>query len=131
MQKEVVLASIIGPIYLVYGLSVLLHAKQWKKWVAWLEKDHFAFFPLAMILMVFGLILVNAYNIWDWNAFVIITLTGWVILFKAVFYFLAPGSWVKAVLHWKALRHDGYYYVAGGLVAFLGASLMYCGYFGR
>jgi hypothetical protein len=129
MQKEVVLASIIGPIYLVYGLSVLLYAKQWKKVVAWLEKDHFAFFPLAMISLIFGLILVNAYNIWDWNPFVVITLTGWVLILKAVFYFLAPGSWIQAVLHWKLLRHIGYYYFAGAVVAILGGTLMYCGYF--
>ena len=131
MQKEVVLASIIGPIYLVYGLSVLLHAKQWKKVVAWLEKEHFAFLPLAMVLLIFGLILVNAYNIWDWNAFVIISLTGWAILLKSVFYFLAPGSWIKAVLRWKAALHNGYYYFAGAFLSVLGASLMYCGYFGR
>jgi hypothetical protein len=131
MEKEVVLASIIGPVYLVYGLSVLIYAKQWKKLVAWLEKDHFAFFPLAMILLIFGMILVNAYNIWDWNVFMIISLTGWVILFKAVFYFLAPGSWITAVLRWTVLRHDGFYRFAGAFIAILGASLMYCGYFQR
>ena len=130
MEKEVALASIIGPVYLVYGLSVLIYAKQWKKLVAWLEKDHFAFFPLAMVLLIFGLILVNAYNIWDWNVFVIISMTGWAMLFKAIFYFLAPGSWIKAVLRWKMLRHDGYYRFAGAIVTAMGAALMYNVYFG-
>lgn len=129
MQKEVVLASIIGPIYLVYGLSVFLYAKQWKKVVAGLEKDHFAFLPMAMIGLIFGLILVNAYNIWDWNVFLIITLTGWSLILKSAFYFLAPGSWIKAVLHWKVLAHTGTYYFAGAVVAIFGGSLIYCGYF--
>jgi len=130
MEKEVALASIIGPVYLVYGLSVLIYAKQWKKLVAWLEKDHFAFFPLAMVLLIFGLILVNAYNIWDWNVFVIISLTGWAILLKAVFYFLAPGSWIKAILQWRVLAHTGYYYFAGAIVTAMGTALMVNVYFG-
>jgi len=131
MQKEVVLASIIGPIYLVYGLSVFLYAKQWKKIAAWLERDHFAFLPMAMMSLIFGLILVNAYNIWDWNAYVIITLTGWSLILKSVFYFLAPGSWIKAVLRWKLLAHTGYYYFAGAVIAILGGSLVYCGFFAK
>lgn len=128
MQKEVVLAGIIGPIYLIYGLSVLIYAKQWRKVVASFEKDHFAFLPMAMICLIFGLILVNAYNIWDWNAFLIITLTGWALLAKGAFYFLAPGTWIKAIMRWKMLTHVGYYYFSGAVVAALGATLVYCGY---
>jgi len=125
------LACIIGPFYLVYGLSIFIYARQWKKIMAWLERDHFAFLPLAMGGLIFGLILVNAYNIWDWNAFVIITLTGWAILFKAIFYFLAPGRWITALLRWSALMHLYYYYFAGALLTAMGAALVWYGYFGR
>jgi uncharacterized protein YjeT (DUF2065 family) len=113
----------------VYGLSVFLHARQWKKIAAWLEKDHFAFLPMAMMSLVFGLVLVNAYNIWDWNVFTIITLTGWSLILKSMFYFLAPGSWTKSVLRWRVLAHVGYYHFAGAVVATLGGYLSYCSYF--
>jgi hypothetical protein len=131
MQKEMALACIIGPFYLVYGLSILMYPRQWKKVVAWLEKDHFAFLPLAMLGLIFGLILVNAYNIWDWNVFVIITVTGWAILFKAAFYFLAPGKWITALLRWRALAHLSYYYFAGAVLTAMGGALAYYGYFGK
>jgi len=131
MEKEIALACIVGPVYLVYGLSVLIYARQWKKAVAWLEKDHFAFLPIALPSLVFGLILVNAYNIWDWTPFVLITLTGWILVIKPTFYFLAPGSWTTAIFHWKFLWHNAYYRFAGAVMAAVGALLMWYGYCGR
>ncbi len=123
-----ILAGIIGPIFLVYGLSVLIHAKQWGKLTASIKKDHCAVFPVAMMSLIFGLILVNAYNIWDWNAFLIITLTGWVLLAKGIFYFLAPESWNRAILRWKWLSHVSYRHFSGAAIATLGATLVYYGY---
>jgi uncharacterized protein YjeT (DUF2065 family) len=131
MQKEVVLACIVGPILLVYGLSILIYAKQWKKVAAWMEKDHFGMLPMAFLCLAFGLILVNAYNIWDGNVFLLITLTGWALILKSVFFFLAPASWIRAVLQLKILIHPWIYRVAGAVLAVMGAALMVTGYWAR
>jgi len=131
MQKELVLACIVGPLYLVYGLSVLLYAKQWKKIAAAFERDHFAFLPIAMVGLLFGLILVCAYNIWEWNPFVVITLTGWVLFISSVFYFLAPEPWIRAAFRCPLCKSTPFFYLMGAVMTAAGALLMYSGYFAR
>jgi hypothetical protein len=131
MEKEIALACIIGPFYLVYGLSILIYPRQWKKLVAWAEQSHFSLLGIFMMFLIFGLILVNAYNIWEWSPFVIITITGWALIIKSVFYFLAPGKWITGLLRWRALTHLTYYYFAGTLLTAMGATLVWYGYFAR
>jgi len=131
MQKEIALACILGPFYLVYGLSILVYPRQWRKIVTWLEQNHFNLLAIAMMMLIFGLILVNAYNIWEWSPFLIITITGWVLLVKSVFFFLAPGKWITALLRWRILAHLAYYYCAGALLTAFGVTLVWYGYCGR
>ncbi|GAG11282.1 unnamed protein product [marine sediment metagenome] len=122
------LAAIVGPFYLIYGLSILLYVKQWKKVVAAFEQNHFIMMPLAFFGLVIGLILINMYNVWEWSIYVVITLTGWIVLIKSAFYLLAPGAWIKTVLRHKWLKMDSYFYFWGAALLIIGAWLSYNAY---
>ena len=121
------LAAIMGPIYGVLGLSFLLYAKQWQKLMAKLSKDHFLLLPLMFLYMVLGLIVVSLYNVWEWNIWLLVTLTGWGMLGKAVFYFLAPESLIKP---WLGMAKPAGALYFGGLVSLIiGVALSYYTYF--
>lgn len=115
------LAAIIGPLYMILGLSVLMYPKVWTKLMQSFEKDHLQLFTLMLITMVIGLILIRLHNIWEWSPYVLITVVGWGAFLKGAFYFLAPGSWVKSVLRLSTMQ---WMMVLGGIVALLAGGLL-------
>ena len=125
MTSSLVLAAIIGPLYLVLGLSILLYAKQWKKIVSEFSKNHFVMMANMFMALIFGLIIVNMHNVWEWNLFIVITLTGWGALLKSVFYFLAPSAWIKGILKSKMCQSDAFLYFWGAVLAVFGVLLSY------
>ena len=129
MEKTLILAAIIGPVYLVCGLSFLLYVKQWQKVYAEFEKNHFALLPNMFLALILGLIIITMYNVWAWDLYVIITITGWLALVKGVFYLLAPGSWIKGLLKCKCVRSEGWLYFWGLLMTVVGVLLSYNAYF--
>jgi uncharacterized protein YjeT (DUF2065 family) len=92
MEKALFLFAIIGPIYVVTGLSVLMYSGQWMKVMNMYKKDHFAFMPLGVFAMVIGLLMLSYYNVWSKDVYVIATIFGWIALLKGAFYLLAPGK---------------------------------------
>jgi hypothetical protein len=121
------LALVLGPFYVILGLSILLYAESWKKIMKKWEKDHLALFPLMTMLMVFGLIMVNMFNVWTADIWLIVTLIGWIWLIKGAAYFLLPGEFVK----WKlSMGQNVTFLYLGGLVGLvLGGVLTYYAYF--
>lgn len=127
-NESLMLALYVGPIYLVFGLSVLLYAKQWTKVIAEYTKNHFVLMTQMMIALLLGLIIVNLHNVWVWDLSLIITLTGWGALLKGVFYFLAPESWIKTVLKCPLYKSTGFMYFWGLVLLVVGALLSYNAY---
>lgn len=122
MENALTLAAIMGPAYALLGLSLLAYPKVWKSLIEQLRDNHYQLLGIMLMDLVMGLIVINMYNVWAWNVWVIVTLSGWFMLAKAVFYFLAPGSWIKAVLHYKNTE----LIVLDGVIAVvLGAVLSY------
>jgi hypothetical protein len=121
------LATVLGPFYVVLGLSILLYAGSWQKIMKKWEKDHLALFPLMTMLLVFGLIMVNLYNVWVLEVWLLVTLIGWIWLIKGAAYFLLPGEFVK----WKLSmgKNTSLLYVGGVAALVMGAVLTYYSYF--
>ena len=69
------------------------------------------------------------YNVWAWDLYVIITITGWGALLKGVFYFLAPSSWIQGVLSSSMYKSVGFLYFWGALLTVFGLLLSYNAYF--
>lgn len=120
------LAHVIGPMYLILGLSILLYVKPWQKLIEKFEDDHLSLFTLKLMYGVLGLIVVNMYNVWEWNVWLLVTLTGWGMVVKSIFYFLMPGSLIKKMLAMK--KKQEMLYVGSLVLLVFGAALTYYSY---
>jgi len=126
MSDQMFLAAIVGPIFLVFGLSLLLYSGVWKKIAEEWGKDHLSMMTLMAFNLVFGLVIINMHNVWEWSPYVLITLTGWAAFLKAVVYFLVPGDSLKKMI--KLMNCKCYFQVSGAITALLGAWLSYLVY---
>ena len=120
------IALILGPFYGVIGLSILLYAKPWQKLMEKWSKDHLLLYPVSMILVLLGLIIVNLYNVWEWNVWLLVTITGWIMLVKGVLYLLLPGKVITWAL--KTRKALWMIYVGGAIWLVVGAVLSYFSY---
>lgn len=121
------LAKVMGPIWLVFGLSILFYMKAWNKVVDKWAKDHYGMIGFMFMHLVLGLIAVNMYNVWEFNVWLLVTLTGWGLLLKGVFFFLLPGDTTTSMM--KSVKTPGMFYLAGLVATVIGAVLSYQVYF--
>ncbi|MBT3864782.1 hypothetical protein HOF67_02000 [Candidatus Peregrinibacteria bacterium] len=121
------LSTILGPIILVLGLSILLHAGAWKKLAKMWLKDHYSLIGLKMLVLLLGVIVVNAHNVWELTPSLIVTIIGWAMLLKGVLYFLLPGSAIKWAL--KLVQKTWILYVGGAIDLLLGLAMCYYAYY--
>lgn len=126
MDQALTLALYMGPIYLMLGLSILLYAKAWSHLFGKWAEDHFSLFTLMLLEGILGVYLINAYNVWEWNKWLLVTLTGWWLAVESVFYFIVPGNPIKAVLGWA--KQMWVVYLMGVVGVLVGAVLTYYSY---
>ncbi len=127
MENALKIAEIAGPVMLLMGLSILLHAKAWQrlfdKWV----KDHLSLFPMMLLSTLLGLMVISMYNVWEFNVWLLVTLLGWGMFVKGVVFFLIPGSALKGVVGFG--KNLGALYFGGLVHTVVGAVLGYYAYF--
>jgi uncharacterized protein YjeT (DUF2065 family) len=126
MENSLFLGSIIGPYLLIIGLSFLLYSTEWVKLMKELEKNHTSSVIGMAIALIIGLTIIRAHALWDKSIWVVITLFGWVAFLKGLFYFLAPGEWIKGTIHTFASKK--LIMTSGALLSILGAWLSYMVY---
>ena len=127
MDNALTLAHVMGPIYVVFGLSLLLYVNSWKHLFEKWESDHYGLFGMMFFEAVLGLVAVNMYNAWEWNVWLLVTLTGWGLLLESAYFFLMPGSMVKKCLAWK--KSANCLYFCGVVSLAVGGVLSYYSYF--
>ena len=120
------IAAILGPVWLMFGLSILLYPKQWSKLMDKWEKEHFLLFPVMLMAAVLGLIVIRMHNVWEWNLNLLVTLAGWGMFLKSALYFLLPGSLIKASL--TLGRNMGFMYFGSLIALVAGGVLSYYNY---
>lgn len=123
MENALQIGAILGPFYLVVGLSILFYAKQWLKMAKDWHKDHTVLIVGGSMALALGLLVVNLYNVWAWNVWLIVTVSGWLMVVKALFYFLAPEDWIKPLMKTCANMNWLYFWSLVMIVA--GAALSY------
>ncbi|MBI4994684.1 hypothetical protein HZC21_03505 [Candidatus Peregrinibacteria bacterium] len=126
MDNALALALYMGPVYLMLGLSILLYAKAWSHLFGKWAEDHFGLFTLMLLEGILGVYLINAYNVWEWNVWLLVTLTGWWLAVESVFYFIIPGNPIKVVLGWA--KQMWVVYLMGVVSVVVGAVLTYYSY---
>lgn len=110
-----------GPLFLILGLSQLIYAEAWGRVIEKWEKDHYDLLPLMFMSAILGLLIINSYNVWEWNVWIIVTITGWLALIKSVIYFLLPGQTIKSLLSLSKKL----IYLCGLITTVVGAVLSY------
>ena len=127
MENAVAIAAVLGPIWVIVGLSYLLYAKKWQEVAKGWVKDHYTIIPLMIMVTVLGLIVVRMHNVWEWNVWLLVTIAGWGMLLKGALFILLPGSVFKSTM--KMFNEEWVFYLAGLIAVIAGGALSYYVYF--
>lgn len=127
MENAVAIASVLGPAHLVLGLSVLLYPKAWHTVMKGFQKDHLTFLPIALIQLAAGLVILHMHHVWTKDVWGLVTLVGWIALFKGAFYFLVPGESIKAMI--KYFQSINMIYLGGVIAIVLGVVFSHAAYY--
>ena len=117
------LASIIGPVLAVMGLSALMYSKVWVKLLKYYTENHFRVFGLAFVELILGLLVVTKYNVWETNVYLIVTIVGWGMILESVMYMLLPGDTLKNMM--KKFSTPGAMSFLGLVMLVAGGALCY------
>ncbi|MBF0369697.1 MAG: hypothetical protein HQL52_09600 [Magnetococcales bacterium] len=91
MDVALFTAKILGPLYLLVAVGMVLNPGEYRKMIqAFLDNPALTYLG-AVSAAVAGLVLVNLHNVWGFNWTLIITLVGWLALFKGFLLLLHPG----------------------------------------
>lgn len=117
METSVLVAQILGLVYVLLGLGILINGSYYKKsFDELLKSPAFMFFGGVTSLIV-GFLIVRVHNFWvqDWT--VLVTIMGWLALLKGALIFLAPKALIsmsKPML--KNVNVIGFFALVLGLV---------------
>lgn len=126
METSVLIAKIIGLIYLSFGVGLLFNSAFYKKEIPkLLENTAYLIFG-GFMAIVFGVLIIDNHNFWVKNWTVVITIIGWIALLKgmALLVFPAFSSNFKTLFN-----SDKFYTILGPLVLIFGVIFIYFGFF--
>ncbi len=120
-----VLVPVCSWLLLILGVSYVLQAETWIR----LSRDALAnahkYYPLFLFLLIFGLVIVFEHNTWsmDWN--VVITILGWGMVIKSTLFLCLPRLMDPFAQLIEMDFIKNWIRIAGGMLAILGAFLVY------
>ena len=126
METSLFLAKAIGVCFVIFGLSLIIAKSTYQQIIKDLI-DHPASIMLAgTINLVIGILIVVTHNVWvaDWT--VLITVIGWLILIRGIFWTTFPGILLKFLP--KVFESDKPIYISSIVVFILGIVLCYFGF---
>ena len=116
LPRTLFLSRLIGLYCILVALSMITHKQATLDSVTAVLRDPSMMFVLGAIMLVAGLAMVLAHNIWSGGALaVIVTLVGWMTLIKSLFFLFLPpeleAGFFLRQLHYQAafLRLRGYF----------------------
>lgn len=89
MEKSLILAEFWGWYLILFFTIIMINTKRVKQMYEYV-KDEKLLFIISLIAIIIGLINIMMHNLWtsDWR--IIITLFGWIALFKGIIFFSYP-----------------------------------------
>lgn len=101
------LAELWGICLVAISLALLIKERHLKKLYASVESED-GLFLWGVVSLVIGVSMVLAYNVWEWQWQIIITLFGWASLLKGLTLLFLPDmvkSWTKKMETWPYLSY--------------------------
>ncbi len=126
MQTSIFLAKLIGPFFLILGVSLLVNARTFRAIADEFLASRALLFLSALMILPAGIAVVLTHNVWVANWPVIITLLGWLFIISGVIRLFATPR-VIAVGH-RLHAWPNLLYVGAGFWTGIGAVLSYFGY---
>jgi vacuolar-type H+-ATPase subunit I/STV1 len=91
MDNSIVLARIIGPILIVIALGMIINIRKYRNLIEEFTKNIALTFTLGIITLLFGLLIIQFHNVWQFRWPLIITILGWAQVIKGSVLILLPG----------------------------------------
>ncbi|MBU1445854.1 hypothetical protein KKD70_01160 [Patescibacteria group bacterium] len=119
MELSVYLGKLISVVLVVIGLALLIRSAYYTKvYKTWMKNEGLMLFT-TMVLLVAGVALVLAHNVWTASWEVIITIVGWGMVLKGAIFAFLPKELNKLIerflnMSWL-LPIGGVIWVIGGL----------------
>lgn len=90
METSIFLARLIGPLFLLVAAGVLMNPKHYANMTSRFIKNPELYYFSGAMAFVIGVAMVIVHNVWttDWR--VVITILGWLSIFKGVIRILCP-----------------------------------------
>lgn len=125
MNTSMMIAQLLGPIYLAIGVGMLVNCDHYKKMYDEVMKSKGMMYLGGVGALLVGLLILRVHGMWmsDWS--VVITIIGWLATLKGLGLLIIPQQflgWNKWVLSSQGMM------VAKVLVWVLGLGLTYAGY---
>lgn len=88
-------ASVFGPLLLIIGIWMLFYCDNMAKVCTSCKNTPACQYMWGVMNMLFGLVVINMYNMWGWNLAALVSLLGWVMLIRGVLALFAPHMLMK------------------------------------
>jgi hypothetical protein len=127
MSTAMMIAQILGPMYLVVALGLWLNGEHFKKIFESFVKSEASLYMGGIMALIVGILIIRAHNVWvaDWS--VLITIIGYLATLKGVLLIVFPET---VTMMWKKFLIKGNGIRVGQFVTLiLGAFLTWMGYF--
>jgi len=125
MNISVVLAQILGIIFVVLGLSMLFN----KKWTAVaieeMIKNQGIIWLAGLVTLMIGSVVVVLNNVWTSGLPLFVTILGWLTLIKGAFILIFPNLTFS---YYKKMNKGNIFVWGGAIVFILGLVLLYVGF---
>jgi len=126
MDTSILLAKIIGPLFLVVGVGIFINLEHYRRLVADFGASSLSIYMAGTTALVLGLLIVSFHNVWEWRWPVIITVMGWATLLKGAVRILLPK--LVADRSERYARNTNIVMTSAIVVLVIGGVLTYFGY---
>ena len=126
MDTSILLAKIIGPLFLVVGVGIFINLEHYRRLVVDFGASPLSIYMAGTTALLLGLLIVAYHNVWEWRWPVLITLLGWAVLIKGAVRILAPK--LVAERSQRYGRNTNIMMTSAIVLCVLGGVLAYFGY---
>lgn len=90
MENAIVIAKVFAPMFLVFGLSMIIHSNWYKKIMSELPKNVLLWFISASFKFMFWVLILTFYSSWNFSRALIITIMWRLVVIQTWVYILHP-----------------------------------------
>ncbi len=126
METSLILAKIIGPLFLIVGVGIFINLEHYRRLVVDFGASPLSIYMAGTTAVLLGLLIVAYHNVWEWRWPVIITILGWLTLLKGAVRIIFPK--LVAERSERYGRNTNIMMTTAIVVLVLGGVLTYFGY---